>query len=146
MSKDTPLIQDGDVTTPEAPHERLRVFDYLWPDPPSPTPASAPYAPERRAAARYNPAALILPGRVRVHPGIDVQLVDVSLRGALIEASTRFSPGTPLRLILLTTDFEEVAADGLVLRCSLHSILADHVLFRIAVRFFTTVPIGDLVA
>ena len=149
MSKPISRIQDADFTAPEASHTLLRVFDYLWPDPPSPTAPTtptAPHVPERRGAVRHDPAALTLPTGVRVHPGIDVRLVDVSTRGALVEGRTRLSPGMPVRLILANTGAQELPADGVVLRCSLHSILADRVLYRTAVRFYHTLALPDRVA
>src|SRR4051794_11334786 len=136
MPKRATRIQDSDFTTPEASHGLLRVFDYLWTEPPSSSEIVAPHVPERRSAIRHDPATLTLPARAQVHPGIDVHIVDVSSSGALLESRMRLSPGMPLRLILGDDGSEETAADGLVLRCSLHAILADHVVYRIALRFF----------
>jgi hypothetical protein len=53
---------------------------------------------ERRAAPRYDAAALGEPIACRVNPGHEVELVNVSAVGACVEAAFALLPGRPLQL------------------------------------------------
>lgn len=53
---------------------------------------------ERRAAPRYDVAALGEPIACRVNPGNEVELVNVSAVGACVEAAFALLPGRPLQL------------------------------------------------
>jgi hypothetical protein len=53
---------------------------------------------ERRAAPRFDAAALGEPIACRVNPGHEVELVNVSAVGACVEAAFALLPGRPLQL------------------------------------------------
>lgn len=145
MLQTTPPFQNLDVTRLDTLGELLRVFDYLWPAPPPTVTTPRPQV-ERRVERRYWQSALSRLSHARVHPGIDVRLLDLSSSGARFESRTRFSPRMPIRLILGIKEAAEIEGDGLVLRCCVHEISAKHVLYRSAIRFFTPIPISEVIA
>lgn len=131
-----------------AVRDLLPAFDCLWAadkvPPPEAAAAGRAPVPERRLERRYAEAALDRLARACVFPGIELRLVNLSSSGALFESRTRFTPDRPIRLVFVTAE-GETAADGIVLRSSLHAIAAQEVCYRSAVRFVTSVAIDRIV-
>src|SRR5438093_11739492 len=71
---------------------------------------------------------------VRVRPGHDASLVDVSTHGALIETAHRLLPGRHIELHLETAA-ERAAVRGRVVRCSVARVLASRVWYQGAIGF-----------
>ncbi len=72
--------------------------------------------------------------RVRLRPGQDVTLVDVSAGGALIETERRLLPGSRVDLHLCGAA-RSVTIRGRVLRCAVASLGATAIAYRGAVEF-----------
>lgn len=71
----------------------------------------------------------------RLRPGRDIVLLDIGNGGALVEASSRMLPGTPVVLQLLMPEGAR-CIHGRVLRCEVAAIDPCHgVRYRGAVRF-----------
>jgi hypothetical protein len=124
----------------------LRVFDQLWPQPEEAVVRSATVIAERRAADRLTGSALATLARVTVYPGIDASVVNLSCAGALCESQTKLAPHTPVRLRIEFADRREIHVDGMVLRCSLHTISAQQLLYRSAIRFFRPIALAGVSA
>ncbi len=75
----------------------------------------------------------------RVRPGFDVELIDVSSGGALIESARRLLPGTTVELHLAMHD-RRVAVRGRVLRCSVSRLRPSSVCYRGAIGFDRRLP------
>jgi hypothetical protein len=75
----------------------------------------------------------------RVKPGQDVELIDISSGGALVEGMRRLLPGTAVELFLATGD---VCASirGRVLRCSIVGLKPTSVSYRGAIGFDSDLP------
>ena len=89
---------------------------------------------ERREDARFVPPPKI-EVRATLRPGTLVVLVDVSARGALVQAARPLRPGARVHLQVLTPSrrFSSVAT---VLRCMVWSLVSDDgVIYRGAIRF-----------
>ena len=71
---------------------------------------------ERRRTARRGFRDGHLPPAAKVRPGLDVVMVNLSTRGALIESPWRFRPGSRCELAV-TVDGREVAVSAFVARC-----------------------------
>ncbi|MQA30187.1 MAG: hypothetical protein GEU82_10155 [Luteitalea sp.] len=71
---------------------------------------------------------------VRVRPGFDASLLDISAGGAAIETACRLLPGTVVTLQLETRDRRHCAR-GRVVRCTVVSVQASRVSYRGAVCF-----------
>src|SRR5688572_5599027 len=127
------LRENNDHVTARAdttPSGHFSVFDRLWP--PS-QPLDVPpktHTPNRRSAERYTSVALSLLRRLRLHPGIEVVLVDLPSSGVLVETRVRLPVTLPVRLIIETRTGDELPVDGVVLRSSLHSISPQMVSYR----------------
>lgn len=150
-----PPEKRADKTASPSPNdgvsELLRIFDCLWPgeDPEAPSAAMAANVSddaERRTEQRYTGPALSRLAHSRVHPGIDMQVIDLSSSGALLETRNRFAPHMPVRLILGVRERGDIAVDAVVLRSYVHSISARHVLYRSAIRFLAPIAINEVVA
>jgi hypothetical protein len=76
---------------------------------------------------------------VRVRPGIDVRLLDVSAEGALIETAYRLLPGRRLDL-QLSFATGTVAMRGSVLRCTVSHASVDRIAYRGALLFDRRLP------
>jgi hypothetical protein len=97
------------------------------------TPAIMPVV-ERRAAPRSDKADLPddLCGRVR--PGHAIRVIDLSLRGALVESSRRLLPGSRVEVLLECCEFRHVTR-ARVVRCYVGVLLPHAVRFRAAIEF-----------
>jgi hypothetical protein len=89
---------------------------------------------ERREDARFAiPPRIEL--RATMRPGCMVVLVDVSARGALVQAARPMRPGARVHLQVITAT-RRVSIAGCVLRCLVWSLVGnDGVIYRAAVRF-----------
>lgn len=89
---------------------------------------------ERREDARFVPP----PGlevRATLRPGCMVVLVDVSLRGALVQTARPIRPGARVHLQVLTAS-RRFATVATVLRCMVWALVGDDgVIYRGAIRF-----------
>jgi len=90
---------------------------------------------ERRASPRMPGEDAHRVVHVRVKPGIDVVVVDVSARGLLIETTRRLLPGSPLDLHFAERGGRTAALRGRVVRCSVSALLPGEVRYRGAVQF-----------
>jgi len=83
----------------------------------------------------------------RARPGRDVQVIDVSAGGALIETAHRLLPGSAIEL-LLATAHRQTSIKGRVLRCRVARLGASAVWYRGAIGFDGPLPwyvaAGDL--
>ena len=89
---------------------------------------------ERREDARFVPPPKV-DVRATLRPGCVVVLVDVSARGALVQAARPMRPGARVHLQVLTPvrRFSTVAT---ILRCMVWSLVGDDgVIYRGAMRF-----------
>jgi hypothetical protein len=89
---------------------------------------------ERREDARF-----ALPPRIELRatmrPGCMVVLVDVSARGALVQAARPMRPGARVHLQVITAT-RRISIAACVLRCLVWSLVGDDgVIYRAAVRF-----------
>jgi hypothetical protein len=89
---------------------------------------------ERREDARF-PLPARLDVRATLRPGTLVVLLDVSSRGALIQAARPLRPGARVHLQVLTSSRRFVMV-ATVLRCMVWSLIGtDGVIYRGAMRF-----------
>jgi hypothetical protein len=77
--------------------------------------------------------------QVRVRPGQDVALVNVSASGALVESAHQLRPGSLVEVHLSTTE-RRVAMRGRVLRCSVFRLWAASLWYRGAIGFEHHLP------
>jgi hypothetical protein len=89
---------------------------------------------ERRRSARRRSIEEHGITAARVKPGHDVDLIDISLGGALVEGARRLLPGTAVELYLRAGDLCG-AVRGRVLRCSVVSVKPTIVWYRGAIGF-----------
>jgi len=75
----------------------------------------------------------------RVRPGKRIIIVDVSARGALVEASHRLLPGIAVDL-QLETAHRHITVRGRVLRCHVARLRASSVSYRGAILFDCDLP------
>ena len=89
---------------------------------------------ERREDARFTiPPRIEL--RATMRPGCMVVLVDVSARGALVQAARPMRPGARVHLQVITAT-RRISIAGSVLRCMVWSLVGnDGVIYRAALRF-----------
>jgi len=90
---------------------------------------------ERRRARRY--AAHEDHGIVfaRVRPGCDVDVVDASAGGALVEGRRRLLPGAPVELHLQCVGRPAEIVRGLIIRCSVARLREDAIWYQVAIAF-----------
>ena len=70
----------------------------------------------------------------RVRPGHEVDLIDVSVGGALVECVRRLLPGTLIELYLMAGD-RSASVRGRVLRCAVVQLKATFIAYRGAIGF-----------
>jgi hypothetical protein len=75
----------------------------------------------------------------RIRPGRDVELVDVSAGGALIETTHRLLPGTAIDLHLTGSE-RRTSGRGRILRCAVTRLRPGGVWYRGAVAFDRHLP------
>lgn len=92
----------------------------------------SPQRVERRLVVRHHAGPV--PLAVRIRPGHEGSIVDVSPSGALIETVRRLLPGTVVDL-QLETETERVAVRGRVVRCAVSSVHPCRIIYRGAVVF-----------
>lgn len=89
---------------------------------------------ERREDARFVPPPRV-DVRATLRPGCVVVLVDVSARGALVQAARPLRPGARVHLQVLTSS-RRFSTTATVLRCMVWSLVGDDgVIYRGAIRF-----------
>jgi hypothetical protein len=89
---------------------------------------------ERREDARF-PLPPRVELRATMRPGCVVVLVDVSARGALVQAARPLRPGARVHLQVVTTS-RRLSVAASVLRCRVWSLVGDDgVIYRGALRF-----------
>jgi hypothetical protein len=94
---------------------------------------------DRRRAPRTSSAAQHGVVCVRIRPGREVTLLDVSAAGALLQCAHRLLPGTAIEL-QLTTAGRRVTTRGLVVRCSVSQVWPSAIWYRGAVMFEQPLP------
>ena len=94
---------------------------------------------DRRRAPRITAAAQHAIIGVRIRPGHEVTLVDVSAAGALFEGAHRLLPGTTIDM-QLTTASRRVRSRGLVVRCRVSRVWPSAIWYRGAVMFEQPLP------
>ena len=78
-------------------------------------------APERRKYPRTAPPESSIPAQVRLRPGREGSVVNVSRGGACIEASSRLLPGTPVEIQVALPDWQW-RGEAQVLRCHVSAL------------------------
>jgi hypothetical protein len=101
---------------------------------------------ERRLQPRIEYRAGVLPPTVKVRPGRDVVVVNLSPDGLLVEGVWRFRPGSSVELHI-TFDATPVGARGRVLRCYVSGLdRVTGIRYRAAIALSTpiavTMPVG----
>ena len=89
---------------------------------------------ERRRAARLGCRELGWVRSVRISPGCDARLENLSAGGALCRLGTRLLPGRPATLHV-TTSTGVVTVPGVVARASVSDIDATGLTYEVAMRF-----------
>lgn len=89
---------------------------------------------DRRLAARKARHECTWLVSVRLRPGRDVRVVDLSNGGALVEGLVRLMPGSPIELHVLCLDARHTVR-GRVLRCYVSAIGPAGVCYRAALGF-----------
>jgi hypothetical protein len=95
--------------------------------------------PERRRTARCATALTHGGVCVRIRPGHDVRLIDVSAGGVFVQNVVRLLPGHSVEL-LITTDERRAAVRGLVIRSVVSHVSRSAIWYRSAVAFEHLVP------
>jgi len=94
---------------------------------------------ERRKMARRHHVEEHGIVQVRVRPGQDVALVNVSASGALVESAHQLRPGSLIEVHLMTAE-RRLAVRGRVLRCSVSRLWAACLWYRGAIGFEHHLP------
>jgi hypothetical protein len=94
---------------------------------------------DRRRAPRTTSAAQSAVVCVRIRPGHEVTLLDLSAAGALLQCAHRLMPGTSVEM-QLTTAGRRVTTRGLVVRCSVSHVWPSAIWYRGAVMFERPLP------
>jgi hypothetical protein len=89
---------------------------------------------ERRRTSRHAVAEEHGVVRVRVRPGHEASLLNLSSGGAVIDTAHRLLPGAPVEL-QLETPHRRIGARGRIVRCEVVSVAADRLLYRAAICF-----------
>jgi hypothetical protein len=89
---------------------------------------------ERRRTRRRRMLGEHPPSTVRIRPGHQAFLVDVSAGGMLLEGEGRLLPGTSIVVLLETRD-RRVSVRGQVLRSTVAGVLPSAVSYRSAIAF-----------
>ena len=90
--------------------------------------------PERRAAERHTLLEQHAILGVRVRPGYEVALLDISASGVFVQGVHRLLPGTSIELQLLTLD-QRIAIRGSVVRCAVSRLRPSAIWYEGAVAF-----------
>jgi len=98
------------------------------------TAVTGTWGPERRAAQRHTLVEEHAILSMRIRPGYEVLLLDVSASGAFVQSVHRLLPGTSIELQLLTLD-QRVAVRGSVVRCAVSHLRPSAIWYRGAVAF-----------
>jgi len=92
---------------------------------------------ERRATARAHSGECGWITIIRLRPGRDATLIDLSEGGAQVEASSRMLPGTSVELLLGAEGWRRIVI-ATVLRCSVSALIPDQgVRYRAGLMFDT---------
>lgn len=89
--------------------------------------------PDRRGQGRLDPHGYGIVS-VRLRPGLDVILLNVSAAGALIESEQQLRPGCAVEVQMVTHE-QRIAVRGRVLRCAVSRLLTSGVWYRGAIAF-----------
>ena len=96
---------------------------------------------DRRGAVRWSPGPAHPASRVRLRAGRELQVIDVSAFGALVEGSTRLLPGTHLD-VHVTATHGRTLVRAQVERCTVWTLTADEVRYRGALAFGSAVDLA----
>ena len=96
---------------------------------------------ERRRTARRSPGAGEPVSRVRLRAGRELEVLDVSAGGALVEGETRLLPGTHVDVHIVTSD-GRVLMRSRVVRAYVSAVQRDRIQYRGAVAFDRLVDVG----
>jgi hypothetical protein len=94
---------------------------------------------DRRRSPRITSAAEHGIVCVRIRPGHEVTLLDLSAAGVLLQGAHRLLPGTSIEM-QLTTASRRVTSRGLVVRCSVSHVWPSAIWYRGAVIFEQPLP------
>jgi hypothetical protein len=94
---------------------------------------------DRRRARRLPSLAEHGVASARVRPGQEVEVIDISAGGALVECARRLLPGTMIEL-LLTAGGRSASVRGRVLRCAVFALQPSSVSYRGAIGFDKELP------
>ena len=95
--------------------------------------------PERRRTARCAFSLAADTVSIRIRPGHDVRVIDVSAGGALLQNVVRLLPGHSIDL-LITSGQRRTDIRGLVIRSAVSHLWRSAIWYRSAVRFEHAVP------
>ncbi len=94
---------------------------------------------ERRRHARVKPVECSPPARVRLRPGREGQLVNLSRGGACVDTSSRLLPGTPIDVQLLASGWQWTG-EARVVRCLVAALPREEkVRYRAGLQFATPI-------
>jgi PilZ domain-containing protein len=105
--------------------------------------ASLRHLADRRSSIRTSALAEFGIGHLRVRPGHEASLIDISTHGALIETAFRLLPGRHIELQIERGD-QLTPVRGRVMRCTVTRVLASRVSYQGGIGFDQ--PLGWLVA
>lgn len=110
----------------------------------SSTAAAAPRrTTERRRAERLTPDQTAWAESARLRPGLDVRVVDIGVRGVLIEVTTRLHVGTRVELTLFAAETGmRLDLMGMVRRCHVSSL--SPLTYRGALEFSQPIEVQTL--
>ena len=92
---------------------------------------------ERRSCSRRQNHGIVL---VRVRPGHNVAIIDVSAAGILVEGTCRLRPGSAIELVLQRAHQPAECIRGRVARCGVSGLRADSIRYRGAIAFDRRLP------
>lgn len=98
-----------------------------------------PNGGDRRQSRRLPDASEHGIRSIRIRPGHDAVVVDVSSTGALVETSHRLLPGRVVEL-QMETDQDRTSVRGRVVRCSVVQVRAATVFYRGGIAFDRHLP------
>jgi len=95
---------------------------------------------ERRRGRRWTPSPIEALSRVRLRTGRELNVIDVSIAGALVEGATRLLPGTHVD-VHVTSAHGRVLVRARVVRCAVWTVTADVITYRGALAFSAPVDL-----
>jgi PilZ domain len=98
-----------------------------------------PSNPDRRAVPRFNREADQAVMRIRIRPGYEASMLNISAGGALVEGLCRLMPGSTVDL-QITGRTERIALRGLVMRCTISRLWAASIWYCGALAFDRQLP------